>query len=43
MKKSYPNEKKVHMQLYFQMLNKENFINTFKYEIPNTIKTIVKD
>jgi hypothetical protein len=29
--------------MFSNTFNKENFINTFKYEIPNTAKTIIKD
>jgi hypothetical protein len=43
-KKSYAKRKKSSYAIIFSnTFNKENFINTFKYEIPVTIKTIVKD
>jgi hypothetical protein len=43
-KKSCPKRKGSSYAIIFSnTFNKENFINTFKYQIPDTIKTIVKD
>jgi hypothetical protein len=43
-KKSYPKRKESSYVIIFSnAFHKEKFINTFKYEIPDTIKTIVKD
>jgi hypothetical protein len=43
-KKSYPKHKESSYAIIFSnTFNKENFINTFKYEIPDTRKIIVID
>jgi hypothetical protein len=43
-KNSYPKRKEsLYAIIFSNTFNKENFINIFKYEIPDTIKTNVKD
>jgi hypothetical protein len=43
-KKSYLKHKEsLYAIIFSNTFNKDNFINTFKYEIPDTIKTIVRD